>query len=190
MILQSQDSVHHSSIARKPQFFLYTRLNQNETKNLKKSKTNIEERRALATIFKLNSLLEGGQPSQIELLKLDFAYMNYDFCKQHAFSNEQTSTCLAILDHVFNEMLNSSLKPEQGLKLLRTILSDHTCQRPPFSIFIFTETEVQAIVDFSLTSFLRHFYLYEYAFKPRVELVLRTDLPELPNSRQHETAGE
>lgn len=123
-------------------------------------------------------MLEGGKPSQTELLKLDFEYINYDFCKQNQFSNEQTSTCLAILDHIFTQMLDCQLKPEHGLKMLREILSDHTSQRPPFSIYIFSQAEVQAIVDFSLGSFLRHFYLYEYAFKPRVELVLRTDIPE------------
>ena len=32
------------------------------------------------------------------------------------------------------------------------------------------------MIDFSLKTYLRHFYLYEYAFKPRVELVLRTDI--------------
>ena len=31
------------------------------------------------------------------------------------------------------------------------------------------------IIKFSLQSFLRHFSLYEFAFKPRVELVLRSD---------------
>lgn len=102
--------------------------------------------------------------------------MNYEFCKKHQFSNEQTSTMMAIVDHIFTEMLDRPLKPEQGLRMLREILADHTLQRPPFSIFIFTEKDVEAIIDFSLTTFLRHFYLYEYAFKPRVELVLRTDI--------------
>ena len=44
-------------------------------------------------------------PSKVELLKLDFHYMNYTFCKKHQYSNEKVSTMLAILDHVFNLML-------------------------------------------------------------------------------------
>jgi hypothetical protein len=158
---------------------LYTRLNQNETKNLKKSSTNTEERRTLAQIFNLKSVLDSSPthpPSKIELLKLDFYYMNYDFCKHQMYSNEQTSTAMAIFDHVFNTMQEKLLKPEQGLKLLRQILDVHTIQRPPFSILIFSEKEVNALVDYSLKTYLRHFYLYEYAFKPKVELVLRTDL--------------
>ena len=55
------------------------------------------------------------------------------------------------------------------------MLSNHSIQRPPYQIFIFTDAEVGDIVQFSLTTFLRHFSLYEFAFKPRVELVLRSD---------------
>jgi len=82
---------------------------------------------------------------------------------------------LAILDFVFNRMLEKQLKCEAGLKLLKDLLSNHSIQRPPYQIFIFTETEVADIVSFSMTTFLRHFSLYEFAFKPRVELVLRCD---------------
>jgi hypothetical protein len=101
--------------------------------------------------------------------------MNFDFCKRSQFSNEQTSTALAIFDYVFHQMIDQSLKPDQGLKMLREILNNHTLQRPPFTIFIFTEKQVQTIVDFALKTFLRHFCLYEYVIKPRVELILRTE---------------
>ena len=30
-------------------------------------------------------------------------------------------------------------------------------------------------MQFAMTTFLRHFSLYEFAFKPRIELVLRSD---------------
>ena len=114
-------------------------------------------------------------PSKVELLKLDFHAMNYAFCKENSFSNEKVSTMLAILDHVFTRMLEKQLKPEVGLKLLKDHLRDHSIQRPPFQIFIFNDEEVEKILDFCLTTFLRHFSLYEFAFKPRVELVLRSD---------------
>jgi hypothetical protein len=125
----SSETLHSEEVAvRHPEFFLYTKLNQNETKNLRKAKTNTEERRALAQIFKLESILNvtpGESPSKVEMLKLDFYYMNYDFCKQNQFSNEKTSTMLAIVDHVFQRMLTDQLKPEVGLRMLREHLTDH-----------------------------------------------------------------
>ena len=89
---RSNDSLPESiQPPRYPKFFLYTKLNQNETKNLKKAKTNTEERRTLAQIFNLKSILNvapGESPNKVELLKLDFHSMNYDFCKRNQFSNE------------------------------------------------------------------------------------------------------
>ena len=53
----------------------------------------------LASIFNLNTL-EQESPDQVELLKLDFLYINYTFCKEQLFSNEKTSTLIAMADHV------------------------------------------------------------------------------------------
>jgi len=86
---------------------LYTKLGQNETKNLKKAATNRDERRVLALIFELKSLInqESDSVDKVEVLKLDFHYINYNFCKENYFSNEKTSTLLSMLDTVLNRML-------------------------------------------------------------------------------------
>lgn len=84
-IMRTDDSLQDVQPLRKPEFFLYTKLNQNDTKTLKKSKTNTEERRTLAQIFNLSTINECSPtqtPNNIELLKLDFHYMNYEFCKK------------------------------------------------------------------------------------------------------------
>jgi hypothetical protein len=39
-----------------PDFFLYTTLNQNQTKDLRKARTNREERLVLSQIFELNAI--------------------------------------------------------------------------------------------------------------------------------------
>ena len=75
---------------------------------MKKAGTNAGERRVLAEIFGLKTIVNvtpNESPSKVELLKLDFHYMNYVFCKKHQYSNEKVSTMLAILDMVFNKML-------------------------------------------------------------------------------------
>lgn len=78
-------------------------------------------------------------PSKVELLRLDFHCINYNFCKKHQYSNEKVSTMLAVFDFVFNRMLEKQLKPENGLKLLKDLLRNHSIQRPPYQIFIFTD---------------------------------------------------
>ena len=100
--------------------------------------------------------------------------MNYTLCTEKAYSNEKVSTLLAIMDYLLHTMIKRHMLFEEGFKLLKDILAKHMTQRPPFSIFIFTQTEVQDICNFMLKTFFRHFTLYEYSFKPKVELMLMT----------------
>ncbi len=123
-------------------FFLYTKLGQNETKNLKKAATNRDERKVLAQIFGLQSILTDDTPDKTEVLRLDFHYVNYNFCKENYFSNEKTSTLLAMLDSVLKTMLEKQLAAQQGFNILKQHLANHSIQRPPYSIAIFSPTEV------------------------------------------------
>ena len=62
----------------------------------------------LAEIFDLKTITNlnpNETPSKVELLKLDFYNMNYNFCVKYHYSNEKVSTMLAILDFVFHRML-------------------------------------------------------------------------------------
>lgn len=79
--------------------------------------------------------------------------------------------------------------PEEGFKILKKILERHSLQRPPFSTLIFDpETEVPKIIEFTLSTFFRHFGMYEFAFKPRRELILKTEpyLSKRFNAEQHD----
>jgi len=58
----------------------------------------------LAQIFGLNNAI-GQNANGPDILRLDFHYINYNFCRQHAFSNEKTSTLLTMLDTVLSRML-------------------------------------------------------------------------------------
>ena len=118
-----------SQVPRKPEFFLYTRLGQNETKNLKKAATNRDERKVLAQIFNLKTLTSDApyeSLDKIEILKLDFHYINYNICKENYFSNEKTSTLIAMLEAVLNKMLERQLSSQQGYAMLRQYLADHS----------------------------------------------------------------
>ena len=59
------------------------------------------------------------QNHTVEELKLDFHYINYNFCTENQFSNEKTSTLLAICDHIMHTMLVEKLTPEKGYEKLR-----------------------------------------------------------------------
>jgi len=71
-------------------------------------------------------------------------------------------------------MIKKQLQSEEGVKMLKQILKKHTLQRPPYSIFIFTGEEASDIINFLLRTFFRHYSLYEYSFKPKIDLILMT----------------
>jgi hypothetical protein len=61
----------------------------------------------------------------VDVLLLDFHYINYDFCKEQHYSNEQTSTLLAVMDYLLHYMLDKQMLPDGGLKVLKKILERH-----------------------------------------------------------------
>ena len=75
----------HSSLSNGyeiPEVFLYTTLNQNQTKDLRKAVTNRDERKILASIFNLNAIKKSpnDEINKVDELILDFHCINYDFC--------------------------------------------------------------------------------------------------------------
>lgn len=103
-------SAAHANQQNYPVFYLYTLLGQNETKRLKKAQTNRLERQVLAEIFDLPaSLISSEENHKVEELRLDFHYNNYTFCKENQFSNEKTSTLLALLDSLLDTMLEKQM---------------------------------------------------------------------------------
>jgi hypothetical protein len=107
-------------------FFLYEKLNENDTKNLRKAKTRTDERKILTEIFELE-VPAGDQSakSKMNLLLLDFHCINYDFAHKSRFSNEKVSTFLAIMDFLFHHMLERQIQSEDGSRLLKSILKRH-----------------------------------------------------------------
>jgi hypothetical protein len=49
--------------------------------------------------------------------------------------------------------------------------------RPPFSCGVFSQAEMRAVLDWMLSSYYRHYKLYQYAFTSRVTLSLTTFHP-------------
>lgn len=173
---QSKKSGKSTKPIEVPDFFLYTTLNQNQTKDLRKAATNRDERKIIAQIFGLNAIKKtpNDQINPVDQLILDYHYINFDYCVANQFSNEKISTFLAIGDFILQTMTKKQLQVEEGVKMLKDILSRHCLQRPPYSILIFTAEENQQIINFMLRTYFRHYSLYEYSFKPKVELVLMT----------------
>ena len=111
-----------------PDFFLYTTLNQNQTKDLRKARTNREERKVLESIFGLKAIKKqpNDEVNKVDQILLDFHCINYNFCSQNQYSNEKVSTLLAIMDFLLHAMIKHHMMIEDGIKLLKQILEKHS----------------------------------------------------------------
>lgn len=59
------------------------------------------------------------------------------------------------------------LKVDRSFENFKELLLTHSVQRPPFSIGLFTFTEMKAIMAWALDTYYRHYKLYMYAFTDR-----------------------
>lgn len=148
-------------------------------------------------------------------IALDFHFYNFAFCKEQAFDARQTSTFISLMHAVMQQDHNnnapitsasggsgsssSSASPVElasastnnatmssSYEYFQQALMKHCVERPPASVQVFDERQAEAILDYAVESYFRHFKLYRYIFGTIVRLELRQVLPnevEEPCSR-------
>jgi len=149
-------------------FFLYAPITKPQVEQLAAAATPEALRSALRTLFSLSV-----QDEPTEIL-LDFHTRNLAFTRQHRFTLEKTSCFLGIMDSVFHVGLNQRLTQTASYDMFRKCLLRHSAQRPPWSIAVFSSSDVQQLTQFALATFFRSYALYEHAFTPHTDMLLIT----------------
>ncbi|XP_029954212.1 cilia- and flagella-associated protein 119 [Salarias fasciatus] len=95
------------------------------------------------------------------------------FCREHHFRKEQTSALLSILKSIHEANVGTPLDNiEACFRHCRELLLCHSVRRPPFSINLFSFEEVNWVLKYIHSSYMRHYKLYRYVFTPQVQLDL------------------
>jgi hypothetical protein len=66
------------------------------------------------------------------------------------------------------------LTSKQAFAHFKKVLLEHSIQRPPYSVGVFSLKDVQLVVDYVTDSYFRHFKLYRYAFTKKQVLAFST----------------
>ncbi|XP_072229218.1 cilia- and flagella-associated protein 119 [Leuresthes tenuis] len=104
------------------------------------------------------------------------------FCRQHSLKKEQTSALLSIIKSIHEANIETPLcNIEQCLNYSKELLFCHSVRRPPFSIDIFSFQEVECILKYIHSNYLRHYKLYKYIFTPQVTLDLSLTYSGMPD---------
>ncbi|XP_007948440.1 coiled-coil domain-containing protein 189 [Orycteropus afer afer] len=108
-----------------------------------------------------------------EAITLDLFSHALIFCRQQGFSLEQTSAACALLQDLHKACVATPLgNVEECYRYFTTALFCHGVRRPPFSIDLFKEEQLLALLDYVVNTYFRHFKLYKYVFTPQVQLDL------------------
>ncbi|KAM9210868.1 cilia- and flagella-associated protein 119 isoform 2-T2 [Dugong dugon] len=152
-----------------PRICMWKYLDIHSMHRLEKT-ANVEEMREV-----LAELLGLSCPEQNlrEAITLDLFSHALIFCRQQAFSLEQTSAACALLQDLHKACIATPLgNMEECYRYFISVLFCHGVKRPPFSIDLFNEQQLLALSDYVINTYFRHFKLYKYVFTPQVRLDL------------------
>ena len=118
------------------------------------------------------------------------------FCQESNFSDEQTSAFFAIAKRTFQASKGDEttkitaeafLNRDDAYKAFHNLLVQHSMEKPPERVKVFTKEEVKSITVFMNSTYFRHYRAYESAFTKEQELrrlpldvVLETHLRQTP----------
>ncbi|KIY95560.1 hypothetical protein MNEG_12403, partial [Monoraphidium neglectum] len=97
--------------------------------------------------------------------------------EEWGFSDEKLSVLLGLVKETHAASVRGRLTLEASFRFFRDSLLNHSVQRPPFSIGVFAQHETRAVLQWFISSYYRHYKLYQYAFTDRVTLDVSTRHP-------------
>ena len=103
----------------------------------------------------------------------DFHFNNLTYCITSKFSAEKSSCLLEIFKYCLDYSLSNRLTEPQSFEIFKKLLLKHSVQRSPYSIAVFTAEELKRILDYGLITLFRHYSLYDYAFNPSCNLIVK-----------------
>ena len=83
---------------------------------------------------------------------------------------EKTSTMVAIVKAVHVKSVAERMTIENSFGFFKTLALQSSVHRPPYSLGIFTFAEMKDISEYVLSSYYRHYKLYQYAFTDLVRM--------------------
>lgn len=109
-----------------------------------------------------------GKHDSVELDMYIYAFL---FGIKEEFSAAQLSTLLSIVKRLHAKCISSVFDNQSdSLQYFQQMVVQHSVRRPPFSLCVFSPSEVKKINDYMLTTYFKHYKLYKYAFTRKVRL--------------------
>eukprot|EP00002_Diphylleia_rotans_P002094 TRINITY_DN1129_c0_g2_i6.p1 TRINITY_DN1129_c0_g2~~TRINITY_DN1129_c0_g2_i6.p1 ORF type:complete len:249 (-),score=59.55 TRINITY_DN1129_c0_g2_i6:631-1377(-) len=132
-----------------------------QVQQLEKNAYSPEGKKLLAEYLRLTDI-EANPHTRILLSLYHSALL---FAKKNFTTLEKIATTISIIKLVhYHNIAEPFVDVEKSLGFFKKLLVEHSVQRPPYSIQIFTIDEVHRLTDYMIETYYRHFKLYKYAF--------------------------
>ena len=108
-----------------------------------------------------------------DLIEVDLYIYTVLFGLRQKFSAAQLSTLLCIIKKLHEKCVSTVFDNQsEVLSYFQDLIAQHSVNRPPYSVCIFSPNEVKSINEYVLSTYFKHFKLYKYAFTKKVHLNL------------------
>ena len=146
--------------------FVFSTINKTQTEDIVHSE---HKRDDLRKIYKFT---EDDEKSEI---LLDFYENLLSFCLKLDFTLEKISCSLAIMTNIVQNSISNSLQIQYSRDNFKSLLRKHSIQRPPFTIQVYSHSDIVALESFAEETFFKHYSLYSYGFTPHKDVIITTE---------------
>ncbi|XP_043942581.1 coiled-coil domain-containing protein 189 isoform X2 [Protopterus annectens] len=116
---------------------------------------------------------------------LDLYFYTVQFCRENGFNREQTSALFSIVKKTHEACTETPLgNVDQCYNYFIDLVFCHAVKRPPFSIDLFDQDQVQLVTEYVVNTYFRHFKLYKYVFTPQMSVDLTLTYVGMPKSEE------
>ena len=141
-------------------------------------------RSKLVELLGMDGSIGGNQESGEDVMDrkteilLDFHFYNIAFCKAQGFTAAKTAAFCGILHALLEEDMAAAHRDvRQSFARLKQLVLEHSVERPPWSVGVFDDADIDPMLDYAANSYFRHFRLYRINLSARVQLELEQHAP-------------
>ena len=163
--------------------FLNTKVTINDVDILKKKPTLDDEKNFITRLLNLVELFPNCQSKQY--IMLDY-YMNlYNLCIENNFTLQQISTIMSIFYYMFSYSFCWISTENKIFEIYSTILNYHSINNPPFTYYIFSQSQKKLLLEYFETTFIKNFAFFEVLFRYDVSICYLNQAPKIEQNNNN-----
>lgn len=111
----------------------------------------------LATALGIEGMGADGAAGERAAILSDMYANAYRFALEQRFTGEKISALLAIIHRVHSSAVGECLTMPRAFALFKELALQHSVQRPPYSVGVFSLADMKAVVNFGLLGYFKHY---------------------------------